>query len=98
MTHPPILEFVPVKPKSKREEEKDFVGGYLEQAVRGVVYSKVQALYSRADTMSGYELDGYECEDPEELVWSICEYIENNFKWKRRPKLDEFTFRKIRIV
>ena len=91
MTHPPILEFTPIKPKSKREEEKDKIGALLEQEIRELVYKKIKGLYSRADTMSGYELDGYECEDPEDLIWSICSYIEGNFKWKKRPSLEEFT-------
>jgi len=82
-----ILEFTPMRERTKKGREKDSIDSYLSQSIRDIVYEKVQGLYSRADTMSGYELDGYECEDPEELISSIFDFIEQNFKWKRKPVL-----------
>jgi len=86
-----VLEFTLMKPRTKKEKERDKVGAYLKHEIRELVSKHIKGLWSRADTMSGYDLDGYECEDPEELITCIQFFIEGNFHWKRKPVIDSHT-------
>ena len=84
-----MLKFVLLKTPTKKELEKQALASSLDSLLRKILYNHLDAIETRADTMSGYELCGYECPDPEELLTDIYYFIEVNFQWRKKPNLNQ---------
>lgn len=66
------IDFVEIPYEEPDEKDRE-----LEQDLRNIVFKQIIPVTYPADTFSGYDIDHYDWDDPEQLIVDLFDYIKD---------------------